>query len=197
MKDYVDPILKYPNSILREVCNPIENINDEVKNFAQTMFIICKRNSAFGLSAPQVGKKVRVIVINHQFCPLVDDFGFTPGDCSPNPVKKAFKRDRHSYLINPVITSIGTNTFKYKENCLSLPKVSGWVSRPSSLEVTFQDVDGKTYTEKVEDTSRDIYGIIVQHEIDHLDGKLFIDKMSPYDIQRIQNKINKLRRKNG
>ena len=191
--EYVCPIVKYPNSVLREVCKPIEEVTQEVKNFAQTLLIVCRREKGLGLSAPQVGKKVRIIVVETNSCPLVDDFGFQPGDSSPNPVKKQFKRKRHCYLINPVISNVGNGTFRYKEGCLSLPKIHGWVTRPSSFDVTFQDVDGKTYTEKIVDTSKDIYGIIVQHEIDHLDGKLLIDKLSEMDIIKLTNRINKLR----
>jgi peptide deformylase len=97
-------------------------------------------------------------------------------------------------LINPIISNVGTKEFKYKEGCLSLPKILAWVSRPSSFDVTFQSIDGKTYIEHITDTSKDIYGIIVQHEVDHLQGKLMIDKMSEFDAIKLSSKINKLRR---
>ena len=194
-KEQIDPVVKYPSGILRIPCVPIEKVDAEVKSFTQIMHIICKRYDAYGLAAPQVGKSVRVIVVDAKKCPLVTEFGYQPGDCSPNPVKKEYKRERHCYLINPVISNVGTNQFKYKEGCLSLPKVKAWVTRPSSFDVTFLGVDGKTYTEHIEDTSKDMYGIIVQHEVDHLDGVLMIDKVSSFDAMKISSKINKLRRK--
>lgn len=193
-KPQVDPVIKYPNGILRQPCKPIEKIDAEVKNFAQQMLIVCKKYDAYGLAAPQVGHNVNIIVVNSKSCPLVDEFGFQPGDSSPTPVQKNYKRERHCYLINPVISNVGTKEFKYKEGCLSLPKILAWVSRPSSFDVTFQSLDGKTYTEHISDTSKDIYGIIVQHEVDHLHGVLMIDRVSDFDAAKLSSKINKLRR---
>jgi peptide deformylase len=194
MKEYVDPIIKYPNNILRGISKPIEVVNEEVKDFTQMLLIVCKKQSGFGLSAPQVGKNVRIIVIDTKKCPLVDDYGIAPGDCSPTPTPRNYKRERNCYLINPIISNISTKEFKYKEGCLSIPRVNGWVSRPSSFDVTFQDVNGKVHTEHIQDTSKDVYGIIVQHEIDHLNGKLFIDKLNNFDMMKLTNKINKLRK---
>jgi peptide deformylase len=194
MREYIDPVIKYPNSILRVVSTPIEVVNAEVKDFTQMLLIVCRKQNGLGLSAPQVGKSVRIIVIDTKKCPLIDDYGFVPGDCSPKPIKKEYKRERHCYLINPVISNVSKKEFKYKEGCLSLPGVSGWVSRPTSFDVTFQDINGKVHTEHIEDTSTDIYGIIVQHELDHLDGKLFIDKINKFDKMKLTNKINKLRK---
>lgn len=191
----IDPIIKYPNGLLRQQCAEVTSITPEVKNFAQQLLIICRLYEGQGLSAPQVGKSIRIIVVDNKLCPLVKDFGYQPGDCSPTPVEKEYMRERHPYLINPVISNIGEAKFKYKEGCLSLPGVNGWVTRPSSFDVTFMALDGKTYTEHITDTSKDKYGIIVQHEIDHLDGKLFTDKMSGYDLLNLTNKMNKLRRK--
>jgi len=195
-KKFVDPVLKYPNAMLREICSPVEGVGSpEVKGFAQKLLIVCRMFEAFGLSAPQVGIPLRVVVIETKSCPLVKEFGYDPGDCSPNPIQKEYTRERHCYLINPIISNVSKETFKYKEGCLSLPKIQGVVSRPRSFDVTFFGVDGKSYTEHIKDTSTDVYGIIVQHEIDHLDGKLFIDKMDNFNLMKINNRINKLRRK--
>jgi len=191
----IDPIIKYPNGLLRRQCIEVASITPEVKNFAQQLLIICRLYEGMGLSAPQVGKTVRVIAIDTKLCPLVKEFGYQPGDCSPTPTEKEYTRERHAYLINPIISNTSEAKFKYKEGCLSLPGVKGWVTRPSSFDVTFMTLDGKTYTEHISDTSKDIYGIIVQHEIDHLNGKLFTDMMSGYDLLNITNKMNKLRRK--
>lgn len=190
-----DPIVKYPDSILRMACSPIKEVTQEVKSFAQQLLIVCKALEGMGLSAPQVGKTVCIIVVDTKLCPLVQEFGYDPGDTSPTPVEKSYRRERHPYLINPVISNQSTEMSKYKEGCLSLPGIHGYVNRPIKLDITFQGLDGKTYTEHIEDTTKDIYGIIVQHEVDHLDGKLFIDKMDKYDYDKIINKVNKLRRK--
>jgi peptide deformylase len=190
-----DPIIKYPNGVLRQKCKQVLEITNEVKDFTQHLLILCRRREAFGLAAPQVGHLLNIVVVDPKHCPLVKEFGFDPGDCSPNPIKKEYMRETHSYLINPIISNIGSNTHTFKEACLSLPGVAGRVTRPSSFDVTFQSIDGKTYIERIEDTSKDLYGIIVQHEIDHLEGKLFIDRMQSYDASKLIGRINKLRRK--
>lgn len=193
--EFVGTIVLYPNGTLRIPCKPITNFNEDLKAFCRQLSIICHKTEAYGLSAPQVGKSVNVIAINVDQCPLVDEFGFVPGDCDPNPVQKQYKRKRSRILINPVISDVSTETFKYKEGCLSFPGIFGWVTRPSKFTVTFQDENGKTCVEKIEDTSKDIYGIIVQHEIDHLNGVLMIDRMSEFEKNKLIGKINKLRRK--
>lgn len=191
----ISPLVMYPNGILRQKCEPITSFNEDLKIFCQQLSILCNRYEGLGLSAPQVGKTVRVIAINVEHCPLVTEFGFVPGDCSPTPEKKEYKRKRHAHLINPKIINACSKTHKLKEGCLSLPGIFAKIPRPTSFDVEFQDVKGNTCIEHIEDTAQDIYGIIVQHEIDHLDGVLMIDKIEEFDKSKLINKINKLRRR--
>ncbi len=127
---------------------------------------------AMGLSAPQLGFSKRIVVVNKQV---------------------ALNLKRPSIFINPVIVNASGESV-YKEGCVSLPGIFGNVKRFNTFDVEYQDIEGNKQVEHVEDTSKDVFGTIIQHEAEHLDGGLFIDKLSPYDKDKVIKKINKLRK---
>lgn len=150
------PILTEPNPILRkraeEVASDlIPSVQDLITDLLETM----KEAKGVGLAAPQVGKSLRIIVVNTDDEPIV--------------------------LINPVITRFSWRKFIDEEGCLSVPGKFGLVKRAKSIRVEALDENG----EPIKFKAKDLFARVIQHETDHLDGKLFIDKMIKYtnDIQ--------------
>lgn len=180
-------IVCYPDPILKRKSVEVTEFDDKLKEFCTDMSVFCRRIGAMGLSAPQVGHSKRVIVLNTD----LEDALFK----KENPETKEVTA-YPLVLINPVIRN-GSGESVYKEGCVSLPDIFGNVKRLNSFDLDYQTVSGEKKTLRIEDTKTDLFGTIVQHELDHLDGELFIDKLSPYDKDRVIKKINKLRKRYG
>ncbi|MDD2523212.1 MAG: peptide deformylase [Endomicrobiia bacterium] len=149
-------ILTIPNNILKQVSTPIEIISGSVKKLVSDMKETMKSSShCVGIAAPQVGVSSRIIVV----------------DISLN--MKPHKNNGLLIMINPrIIYSSGK--LKSREGCLSVPNFTGNVIRKAKIEVEYLDIDG---TKKILKTSG-FESIVLQHEIDHLDGFLFLDRVS-------------------
>lgn len=174
--------LIFPNPQLKEPSEEVVDFNDELKNFAKELLSFCKENNGLGMAAPQVGKQIRLVVIN------VD---LLPEQTIWHGEKKIIYP---SVLINPQITNEDGKS-KYKEGCLSVPGVHAWVKRCNSFTVTYQTLDDKTKTFHVKDVSNNLFGTILLHEVDHLNGIEFIDKLEPFEKNKVIKAINKLRKK--
>ncbi len=175
----------YPDPILRVKSELVTDFSEEnLKVFCRHLALFCKGNKALGLSAPQVGVSRRIFVINQDIQAKI---------LYENPLTKHLTA-RPLLFINPVIKN-AVDESTYKEGCMSFPGIYGNVKRFNTFDLEYQDVDGNTQIEHVYDASNDLFGTIVQHEIDHLDGVLFIDKLSSYDKDKVIKKINKLRKK--
>lgn len=134
--------------ILREETKEVGEITDEIRQLVKNMFDTMYLAKGIGLAAPQVGRSERIAVVD------VDD----------NPL----------VLVNPEILESSAKTAKAEEGCLSIPDVYGDVERPGTVRVRAMDLDGKTF----EVEASELFGRCLQHEIDHLDGKLFVDYLS-------------------
>jgi peptide deformylase len=165
-------IYQYPEQVLRKQSVVITEFNDQTKKLCYDLAAFCWNIMAMGLSAPQIGVSKRVIVVNKQV---------------------ALNLKRPSIFINPVIVNASGESV-YKEGCVSLPGIFGNVKRFNTFDLEYQDIEGNKHVEHVADTSKDVFGTIVQHECEHLDGGLFIDKLSAYDKDKVIKKINKLRK---
>lgn len=159
----VDPaklsIVHYPHPTLREKAQPIAEVNDEVRAVIQRMITLMHQAPGVGLAAPQVGLAWRLFVAN----PTGEE-----GD------------DR--VYINPELSDFTGGNAARDEGCLSLPNISVEVTRPAQATIRATGIDGQAF----EETADDLLARIWQHENDHLDGVLIIDKMSPID--RMANK---------
>jgi peptide deformylase len=155
------PVRRYGDPVLRQVAQPVPEITPEIKSLVADMIETMWHEVGVGLAAPQVGVSLRIFVM---------DDG---------------KRGART-LINPVVTERG-GSVREEEGCLSLPGVFADVERSTSLRVTGLDADGGP----VELDARGLQAKIVQHEIDHLDGVLFIDRLPPVTRDRIKKKIQK------
>ena len=164
------PILIHPDPRLKTVCKPVTDITDEIRRLADDMLATMYDAPGIGLAAPQVGVLGRMLVM----------------DC----VKGEDEAPKPMVLINPEITWSSDERSTYNEGCLSIPEQYADVERPASVKVRWLGVDGKDHEEQFDD----LWATCVQHEIDHLDGKLFIDYLSPMKRQMITRKMQKLKR---
>ena len=163
------PIYIYGQPVLREVCHDVELNKEELAELTQNMFETLTASSGVGLSGPQIGLPVRIAVIDLDI--LSDEL-------------PEYKNFRHAYY-NPHITEFSENTEKMDEGCLSLPGISEAVERADKIRVTYYDDDFKYHDEYVQG----YLARVMQHEFDHLDGKMFIDHISPFRRQIIKGKL--------
>lgn len=163
----IRPILHIPTPCLREVAAPVVEINDEIKTLVNDMFDTMYEAPGVGLAAPQIGVMHRVIVMD-------------PAGEEEEPAPLA--------MINPDITWFSDELRVHQEGCLSIPEYYEDVERPDLCKVTFLDVDGKSHELECEG----LLSTIVQHEVDHLNGKLFIDYLSRLKRERVTKKFQKL-----
>jgi peptide deformylase len=142
----------YPNDVLRESCDPVVVFDEELRKATEEMTTIMYSERGVGIASPQVGIKKNIIVVD-------------PSGGSNLGLR---------VMVNPKLRWVSKETVRLSEVCLSIPGVIVSVERPISVEVEFQDVTGAAHVERhVSWFSR-----IIQHEMDHLQGKIMLDKMS-------------------
>jgi peptide deformylase len=151
-------IVSYPDPVLREKCAPVETFDEELRRLAGRMLELMKANRGVGLAGPQVGARRRIFVCNATG---------EPGD------DRVYINPELSDLVGPV---------EAEEGCLSIPEVRVQIRRAGRCRLKAYDLDGKP----VEAEASELLARIWQHEVDHLDGRLIIDSMTPAD--RIANK---------
>lgn len=151
-------IKKYPNPILREKCEEIKEITEEVKNLGRDMIETMTENQGIGLAASQVGELKRIIVVY----PIKD----RSQEISPEVKPQLF--------INPKIIKKSRETEIDEEGCLSIPEIRLKIKRARGVEVETLDINGK----KIQIKAEGLPARTFQHEIDHLDGILFVDRIS-------------------
>ncbi len=166
----IRPIIIHPDPRLKKVCAPVPVITDELRRLADDMLETMYDAPGIGLAAPQVGVLKRLLVM----------------DC----VKEEGAAPRPMALFNPEILWTSEETNTYEEGCLSIPDQYADVERPAEVKVRWLDRDGKVQEEHF----TGLWATCVQHEIDHLNGKLFIDYLKPLKRQMITRKMIKLKR---
>lgn len=167
------PIYIYGQPVLRKESADIEKDYPNLKELLANMFETMEEANGVGLAAPQIGLNIRVVVIDLDV--LSEDF----------PEYKGFKKG----FINPhIIEYDETNTESLEEGCLSLPGIQEKVIRPTRIHVQYLDEDLNEHDEWVEG----YLARVMQHEFDHLDAKMFIDRISPLRKQLIKSKLKAL-----
>ncbi|WP_320052326.1 peptide deformylase [uncultured Acetobacteroides sp.] len=163
------PIFVYGSPVLKKVAENIDPSYEGLDTFLKDLWETMYHADGVGLAAPQVGKSVRVFVI--------DGSGFAEDDPKLENFKKAF--------INPQILERSGEPWPFNEGCLSLPGVREDVYREATVKIKYQDENFVEYTE--------VYGgiaaRIIQHEYDHLDGLLFVDRLSPLRKKLVKGKL--------
>ncbi|MCC1491395.1 peptide deformylase [Cognatishimia sp. F0-27] len=165
------PILIHPDPRLKKVSAEVADIDDDLRALADDMLETMYEAPGIGLAAPQVGLLTRMIVMD---CVKPED------ERPPRPL----------VMINPEVVSASEERNVYEEGCLSIPEQYADVERPAEVEVRWIDVDGKEHREGFDG----LWATCVQHEIDHLDGKLFIDYLKPLKRQMITRKMVKFKK---
>ena len=159
-------ILTYPNPLLREKARPVVTFDTPLKQLVEDMAETMYNAPGIGLAATQIGEKIQLIVV----------------DISKEKTEKDFIP-----LVNPkIISSEGRQIDE--EGCLSVPELTSNVKRFKKVIVTYQDING----EAAEITAEDRFAVVLQHEIDHLNGILFIDHLSPLKRQLYKKKVKKM-----
>jgi len=157
-------VLRFPDERLRTKAKPVSEITDETRAIVKDMLETMYDEKGVGLAATQVNIHQRIVVI----------------DVSEN-------NDTPYVLINPEITVKSDDTVINEEGCLSLPEIYGDVERPNAVRLRWYDLDGK----KNEEDFTGFQAVALQHEFDHLDGKVFIDYFSPLKRRMIIKKLKK------
>lgn len=162
-------ILHYPDERLRKIAAPVKEVNSEIQRIVDDMFETMYAEEGIGLAATQVDVHAQIIVI----------------DVSES-------RDQRLVLINPELLEKSGET-GIEEGCLSIPEQRALIPRAERVKIRALDRDGKPF----ELDANDLLAICIQHEMDHLIGKLFVDYLSPLKRQRIRQKLEKMAKLNA
>lgn len=159
------PILSFPDPRLRTIAKPIDEVTDSIRQLAADMFETMYQAPGIGLAATQVDQHIQLVVM----------------DLSE-------EKDQPMVFINPKITPLTTETQPYEEGCLSVPLIYDKVERASRVKVEALDLEGQLFEFEAEG----LLAVCIQHECDHLNGKLFVDYLSPLKRQRAREKVEKV-----
>ena len=158
-------ILIFPDPRLRKVADKVTKFDKSLQNLADDMLLTMYDANGIGLAATQVNNHVRLVVM----------------DLSNN-------RDDPKIFVNPRYKVLKDhNMFEFEEGCLSIPGFNETIARPDKIELIWQDINGKEHT----GTPEGLLTVCIQHEIDHLDGKLMVDYISALKRDRVRNKLLK------
>ncbi len=167
------PIFLYGSSVLREVAKPIDKDYPNLKELIDNMFETMHNADGIGLAAPQIGLPIRLFII----------------DISPLDTEKAFAELKNypktKIFINAEIIERYGDMTVHEEGCLSLPNINEKVSRPDKIKIKYSDENFEEHIEEYEG----YFARIIQHEYDHIDGKVFTDHISPLRKQLIKSKL--------
>jgi len=168
----IRPLVILPDPLLRIVSDVVANADDATKALIDDMFETMYDAPGVGLAAVQVGVTTRIVTMDA-----------SRGDDEKQPLA----------LINPEIIWSSDALNEYEEGCLSIPEFYGVVTRPTKVGVRFLDLDGKVLEREMDGLA----ATVIQHEIDHLNGKLFIDHLSRLKRERVIKKFQKQARREG
>jgi peptide deformylase len=182
-------ILEVPDSRLKTVSAPVDSFDEDLKTLVADMFETMYAAHGIGLAAIQVGVPRRVLVIDLQ----PEDEDAEPEECTEHgghshthrPLKKEPR-----VFVNPEILDPAAELNTYQEGCLSVPEIYAEVERPKTCRVRWQDLDGNVHEEAMEG----LMAVCIQHEMDHLEGVLFIDHLSRLKRSMALKKLEKLRK---
>ena len=150
---------------MRTIAKPVETVTDDIRQLAADMFETMYEAPGIGLAATQVDHHIQLIVM----------------DLSEN-------KDQPMVFINPKVTSLTEEMLPYEEGCLSVPQIYDKVERPSRVKINAIGLDGQAFEMEADG----LLAVCIQHEMDHLNGKLFVDYLSPLKRQRAREKVEKV-----
>ena len=162
----IKTIITEPNKILRQKSKPVETVGEEERNIMDDMLETMYHANGIGLAAIQIGIPKRIIVMD---------------------ISKDKEKKNPMYFVNPIIKNKNSENSTYEEGCLSVPNYFAEINRPKKCEVDYMDYDGKKKTLIADG----LIATCIQHEIDHLEGILFIDYLSKLKKTIIVKKLSK------
>tara|TARA_B110001452_G_scaffold53344_1_gene40739 strand:+ start:172 stop:690 length:519 start_codon:yes stop_codon:yes gene_type:complete len=162
----VKNILTEPNKVLRQISNPVKEVGDEERKLMDDMLDTMYAAPGIGLAAIQIGVPKRIIVID---------------------ISKEENKKTPMYFVNPIIKNKNSEKATYEEGCLSVPDQFAEIERPNTCEVEYLDYSGKKQLLKADG----LLATCIQHEMDHLEGILFIDYLSKLKKSMILKKLSK------
>ena len=164
-------VVQYPHPVLRKVTEPVTVFDDALRSFCERMFACMENAKGIGLAAPQVAVSKRIFITDHAR-------------------REEGQSDRRVW-INPRIVD-ATGTTSYEEGCLSFPAMYARVERFDRFTIIAQDVWGVEHRLSLDVGAGDFLGIVVQHELDHLDGKVFVDHLSDAQLTLIRKRLREM-----
>ena len=159
------PIFSFSDSRVRTIAKPVEEVTDDIRQLAADMFETMYEAPGIGLAATQVDHHIQLIVM----------------DISE-------EKNQPMVFINPKVTPLTVETQPYEEGCLSVPQIYDKVERPSRVKIEAINLDGQAFELEADE----LLAVCIQHEMDHLNGKLFVDYLSPLKRQRAREKVEKV-----
>lgn len=178
-------VTHYGEAILRQKGEKILRFDAELESLAAEMIETMYAYEGIGLAAQQVGQPLLLCVVDILPLSKPDECTY-PHDGKPTPLQLLMPL----VLINPEVEPIPHPEAPYEEGCLSFPDIQGNVNRPESVRVTYQDLQGVSHTLSCDG----LLARVIQHEVDHLHGILFIDHMDPKTLKALGPKLKKLQR---
>ncbi len=166
------PVVAYGHPVLKKVAEEIEPDYPGLQQLIADMFETMYHTEGVGLAAPQINKSIRLFVIDAE--PFVENY----------PEAKGFKK----VFINPEIVEVSEETWTFREGCLSLPDMNEDVVRPSKITVNYLDENFEEHEEEFDG----ICARVVQHEFDHLEGKVYVDRVAPMRKMMLKNKLRNI-----
>lgn len=171
------PVYAYGHPVLRKKCEEVDKDYPDLQQFIADMWETMYHTHGIGLAAPQVGKAIRIFVIDtEQMKDEEDEKDTFVG------IKRVF--------VNPVKVKEAGEPWAYEEGCLSIPEIRGKVSRPGQLRIQYYDENFNFH----DDVFDDMNARVIQHEYDHIEGILFTDHLSPLKKQLLKKRLEKIRK---
>ncbi|MFH1679667.1 MAG: peptide deformylase [Candidatus Eisenbacteria bacterium] len=162
------PIRLYGDPVLRGTAREVKSFDDDLRSFARDMIESMREGEGIGLAAPQVGRSIRVIVVE--------------GDALGEGAEEA------RVLVNPEIVAFSKERSLFEEGCLSIPGVRADVERPDEIDIRYRTAEGTL----VEERAEGFYARVLQHEIDHLNGKLFVDHLGTAERNLLRKHLREI-----
>jgi peptide deformylase len=172
----------YGDPVLREKAAPFDVVTEEVRKLAADMLETMRAERGVGLAAQQIGLSQSICVIDVPPDFDLDEAGVRQHPDQPMPL----------VLINPEIVSSSEEVWSAEEGCLSFPDINGQIKRPFTITLRYTSLDGET----IENFFQGFLARVIQHEVDHLNGVLFIDRMSPVKRAALSGRLKRMRKEN-
>ncbi len=186
------PIVLYGDPVLRKVATPIQKDYPGLSELIANMFETMYQAKGVGLAAPQIGKSIRLFIVDAAPFAEVDESEEDDEDAELSKEEAAELKDFKRVFINPTILEEDGEEWKFNEGCLSIPKIREDVARKSFVIMRYMDADFQEWEEEFDGLA----ARIIQHEYDHIEGKLFTDKINPLRRKLLKRRLEDITKGN-